>query len=140
MAEPAAQPDRRAPIASIPVLPAARLGRALRGGAMALLLAAAYVAVPLAGSRYTLQFATDILTFTALAYGWNLISGFTGYLSFGQVSFYGIGAYATALLVQHTPIPWYLAVCVGGAVGSLAAGLLGPIMLRLRGILFALGM
>ncbi|MGH7098975.1 MAG: hypothetical protein ACREE4_15120, partial [Stellaceae bacterium] len=53
------------------------------------------IAIPLAGSAYTVQLATDILVFTALAYGWNLISGFTGYLSFGQVSFYGIGAYTT---------------------------------------------
>ena len=104
------------------------------------MLAAAFVAVPLFGSRYTLQFGADILLFTAMAYGWNLISGFTGYLSFGQVSFYGIGAYATALLVVHTPIPWYFAICLGGIVAAIAAGLLGPIMLRLRGILFALGM
>jgi branched-chain amino acid transport system permease protein len=104
------------------------------------LFAAALVAIPVAGSPYTLQFATDILGFTALAYGWNLISGFTGYLSFGQVSFYGIGGYATALLVQHTPVPWYAAVIAGGLLAGLAAIALGPIMLRLRGILFALGM
>ncbi len=112
----------------------------LRSGVTALVLTAAFVAVPLFGTRYTMQFATDILVFTALAYGWNLISGFTGYLSFGQVSFYGIGAYATGLLVAHTPIPWYIAICVGGVIAAIAALLLGPIMLRLRGILFALGM
>ncbi len=113
----------------------------LRGGVgVAILFAVALLAVPLAGSAYTLQLATDILTATALAYGWNLISGFTGYLSFGQVSFYGIGGYATALLVQHTPLPWYVAVLGGGVLAALAAIVLGPIMLRLRGILFALGM
>jgi branched-chain amino acid transport system permease protein len=97
-------------------------------------------AVPLAGSAYAVQFATDTLVFTALAYGWNLISGFTGYLSFGQVSFYGIGAYATGLLVVHTGLPWYFAVCVGGLLAMSAAGVLGPILLRVRGILFALSM
>ncbi len=112
----------------------------LRRAGAALILGCAFIAVPLAGSRYAVQLATDVLTFTALAYGWNLISGFTGYLSFGQVAFYGIGAYATGLLVQHTPIPWYLAVCLGGVAAALAAAALGPIMLRLRGILFALGM
>lgn len=113
---------------------------ALRYGATALVLAGAFIAVPVLGSRYTVQFAADILLFTAMAYGWNIISGFTGYLSFGQVSFYGIGAYATALLVVHTPIPWYVAICLGGVGAAVAAALLGPIMLRLRGILFALGM
>ena len=57
------------------------------------------IAIPVSGSAYIVQLATDILTFTTLAYSWNLISGFTGYLSFGQVSFFGLGAYITALLV-----------------------------------------
>jgi branched-chain amino acid transport system permease protein len=115
-------------------------GRVRRGILLAALAAIVIVVIPVAGSRYTLQLATDILGFTALAYGWNLISGFTGYLSFGQVAFYGIGGYATGLLVQHAPLPWYVAVAVGGVVAALAALALGPIMLRLRGILFALGM
>ncbi|MGH7043659.1 MAG: ABC transporter permease subunit [Acetobacteraceae bacterium] len=99
-----------------------------------------FILVPIAGSAYTVQLATDILVFTTLAYGWNLISGFTGYLSFGQVSFYGIGAYATGLLVVHSPVPWYFAVCIGGLLAMIFAALLGPIMLRVRGILFALSM
>jgi branched-chain amino acid transport system ATP-binding protein/branched-chain amino acid transport system permease protein len=115
-----------------------------RGRAAGVVAAAAvlalFVAIPLLTRGYGLQLATDVLAAITLAYGWNLISGFTGYLSFGQVSFYGIGAYTTALLVIHAHIPWYIAVCVSGVVGALAALVLGPIMLRLRGILFALGM
>ncbi|HET6183535.1 MAG TPA: branched-chain amino acid ABC transporter ATP-binding protein/permease [Acetobacteraceae bacterium] len=105
----------------------------------AVLAAAVLAAIPVFGSAYAVQFGTDILTFTALAYGWNLISGFTGYLSFGQVAFYGLGAYTVGLLVTDTAVPWPLAVCGGGVVGVIAAALLGPVMLRLRGILFALG-
>ena len=105
-----------------------------------LLFLAVFVAVPLAGSAYTVQLVTDILVFTALACGWNLISGFTGYLSFGQVSFYGIGAYTTGLLVVHSPLPWYIDVCIGGVLATAVAGILGPIMLQVRGILFALSM
>ncbi len=113
------------------------LGPRLVAGAVVLALLAA---MPLLGTGYLLQLATDTLTAIVLAYGWNLISGFTGYLSFGQVSFYGLGAYTTALLVIHTAVPWYFAVLLSGVVGGGAALLLGPIMLRLRGILFALGM
>ena len=98
------------------------------------------VCVPLLGSAYVVQLATDTVGFMILAYGWNLISGYTGYVSFGQVSFFGIGAYMTAILVLHTPIPWYVAVFCGGIVSAIVAAILGPIMLRLRGILFALGM
>ena len=95
---------------------------------------------PLLGSGYILQLATDILSFVALACSWNLISGMAGYISFGQVTFFGIGAYATALLVLHTPIPWYLAIPVAAVLGGVVAFFLGVVMLRLRGIMFALGM
>src|SRR6185312_4451933 len=66
--------------------------------------------------------------------------GFAGYISFGHVSFFGLGAYTTAILVNHFSIPWYVAVCCGGIVTAIVAAIFGPIMLRLRGILFALGM
>lgn len=109
-----------------------------------LLTAVAFLAVaisiPAFGSEYTVQLATDILSFVALGYSWNLISGFAGYISFGQVSFFGLGAYTTAVLVNHFDVPWYVAVCCGGIVTAIVAAIFGPIMLRLRGILFALGM
>jgi branched-chain amino acid transport system permease protein len=98
------------------------------------------ISIPVFGSEYTVQLATDILGFVALGYSWNLISGFAGYISFGQVSFFGLGAYTTAVLVNHFGIPWYIAVCCGGIVTGIVAAIFGPIMLRLRGILFALGM
>lgn len=98
------------------------------------------ISIPAFGSEYTVQLATDILGFVALGYSWNLISGFAGYISFGQVSFFGLGAYTTAVLVNHYDIPWYIAVCCGGIVTAIVAAIFGPIMLRLRGILFALGM
>jgi branched-chain amino acid transport system permease protein len=111
-----------------------------RRAGLSLVLLGAFLAIPSLGSAYVLQLATDVLTFTTLAYSWNLISGFTGYLSFGQVSFFGLGAYITALLVLRTPTPWYLAAVAAGVGVGLAALMLGTVMLRLRGILFALGM
>jgi len=110
-------------------------------GALAgLAILAVLAAVPLLRSGYVLQFATDVLEFVALAYSWNLISGFTGYVSFGQVTFFGMGAYATALMVLYSPVPWYLAIPIAALIAGVAAGLLGAVMLRLRGIMFALGM
>jgi len=138
MAEETAMSDTKPPLAlSVVHAPASHWYRAIVAGAAIL---AVFVAAPIFGSAYMVQLVTDILIFTALAYGWNLISGFTGYLSFGQVSFYGVGAYATGVMVVHMPIPWYLAVCAGGVLAMLVAVLIGPIMLRVRGILFALSM
>ncbi|MGH7077622.1 MAG: ABC transporter permease subunit, partial [Acetobacteraceae bacterium] len=112
----------------------------IQGVIAVLVVLAIFVAIPLRTTGYLLQLGTDTLAAVTLAYGWNLIGGFAGYFSFGQVSFYGLGAYATALLVLHLHMPWYFAVLVSGLVGAGAALVLGRIMLRLRGILFALGM
>lgn len=116
-----------------------------QGGTLAPVLACVLLAlvatgVAAFGSAYTVQLATDVVQAIVLAYAWNLLGGYTGYISFGQVAFFGIGGYTTAMLVLHTPIPWYAAVFCGGAIAVLLAALVGPIMLRLRGILFALGM
>ncbi len=115
-------------------------GRRVRGVIAAVVVLAIFVAIPLRSRGYLLQLGTDTLSAVTLAYGWNLIGGFAGYFSFGQVSFYGLGAYATALLVLRAHMPWYFAALASGLVGAAAALVLGRIMLRLRGILFALGM
>jgi len=127
---------------SAPPTTPATAARGPRPLAVAILVAviAGAGAMPLFTSAYVLQLATDILTFAALAYGWNIISGCTGYLSFGQVSFFGIGAYATSVLVLRAGVPWYLAALIAAAFSGVVAALLGTVMLRLRGIMFALGM
>jgi len=92
----------------------------------------------LLGSRG--QLATDVAMFIALAYSWNVISGYTGYVSFGQVLFFGYGAMATALMIIHWSLPWPVAVALAGMSSGVLALPIGAVMLRLRGIFFALGM
>jgi branched-chain amino acid transport system permease protein len=98
------------------------------------------VAIPFVGSDYLVGFAFTTFLFVAMAYGWNLISGYTGYLSFGQISFFGVGAYATAILVAKASWPWPFAVVAGMVLSAVLAVPLGWAMLRLRGPYFALGM
>lgn len=97
-------------------------------------------AIPFVGSDYLVGFAFTTFLFVGMAYGWNLISGYTGYLSFGQISFFGVGAYTTAILVAKLSWPWPPAVLAGMALASALAVPLGWAMLRLRGPYFALGM
>lgn len=78
--------------------------------------------------------------YVALTYGWNLISGYAGYLSFGQMTFFGLGAYVVALGVTHSHLPWYVCAAAGGVLAAMLALALGFIMLRLSGPFFALGM
>src|SRR5919201_447909 len=72
--------------------------------------------LPLIGSDYLVGFFFTTFLFVAMAYGWNLVSGYTAYVSFGQISFFGIGAYSLALLVARLSWPWPAAVLAGAAV------------------------
>jgi branched-chain amino acid transport system permease protein len=65
-----------------------------------------------------------------MASGWNIISGYAGYISLGHSVFLGLGAYTTALLTLHLhKSPWYF-MPVGGVVAAVVATLLGMVILR----------
>jgi branched-chain amino acid transport system permease protein len=110
------------------------------GYAAAALAVALVAAAPFFASDYVVGFLFTTFLFVAMAYGWNLISGFTAYVSFGQISFFGIGAYGLAILVSRHAWPWPAAVLAGAAAAAGLAVPLGWAMLRLRGPYFALGM
>ena len=61
--------------------------------------------IPAFGSNYTKTFVMQGLMSCALAGSWNLISGFTGYVSFGHAAFFGIGSYAAGIAIVHGGIP-----------------------------------
>jgi branched-chain amino acid transport system permease protein len=98
--------------------------------------------VPLWGTGYAVSFLFLVFMYWALAASWNLISGFTGYVSFGHAAFFGIGAYATGILLttRGLNVTWPLAVLAAGGVAALLALVLGYPALRLRGPYFAVAM
>jgi branched-chain amino acid transport system permease protein len=79
----------------------------------------------------------NFVIFLILAQGVNIIYGFTGYLPFGYVGFFGAGAYGFAVLVMHFQTPAIPAVLVAGLVGVVLGLLLTP-LLRLSGAYFAI--
>ena len=79
----------------------------------------------------------NFVIFLILAQGVNIIYGFTGYLPFGYVGFFGAGAYGFAIMVMHLQAPAVLAVLVAGLVGVVLGLLLTP-LLRLSGAYFAI--
>ena len=110
--------------------------RGLRAGLIALaLVGVGFLLLPHLYSNQSLLFT--LMTFVALAQGLNLLYGFTGYLPFGYVGFFGCGAYATSLLVLHTGLPVLLCVLGGGLAAALLALLLGPLP-RLSGAYFSI--
>ncbi|HEX7389194.1 MAG TPA: branched-chain amino acid ABC transporter permease [Acidiphilium sp.] len=114
----------------------AGLLRAARSGIVVIVvLAAVFLILPHFYNNRSLLF--ELMTFVVLTQGLNLLYGFTGYLPFGYVGFFGTGAYSTALLVLHTHLP-VVACVVGGGVGAIVIGvILGP-LLRLSGAYFSI--
>jgi len=96
------------------------------------LLAAVVLMAPLAVNYPTLE--TQILTFGLLALAFNLLLGEMGFLSFGQATFNGIGAYvaAHALIDLHAALLAALIIAV--ASGALAAALIGRLAIQGRGV------
>jgi branched-chain amino acid transport system permease protein len=91
-------------------------------------------------SNVILNFLAFAMIITLAAQGWNILGGFGGQFSFGHAAFFGMGAYAMALLqVRFGMNPWLalpLAIALGGATG-LTIGFLS-FRARLRGSYFAL--
>jgi branched-chain amino acid transport system permease protein len=79
----------------------------------------------------------NFVVFLILAQGVNVIYGFTGYLPFGYVGFFGAGAYGFAMMVMHLHTPAPVNVLVAGVAG-VAVGLLLTPLLRLSGAYFAI--
>ena len=98
-------------------------------------LLAVFAVLPGVYQNHLLLF--NFVIFLILAQGVNIIYGFTGYLPFGYVGFFGAGAYGFAILVMHFQAPAVVAVFAGGVVGVVLGLLLTP-LLRLSGAYFAI--
>lgn len=84
-----------------------------------------------------LSFYFSFMMWATLATGLNFIAGFAGYMPFGYVAFYGVGAYAAGIAIKTLGLSPFLAVPFGGAVGVALAFLFAP-TLRLSGVYFAI--
>ncbi len=105
-------------------------------------LAAALAALllPAAAPPYLVAFSLQLFMYVVLASSWNIVSGFTGYTSFGHVAFFGIGAYTAAILITRLGAAWPLAALAGGALALLLGLPVGAVCLRLKGPYFAIAM
>jgi branched-chain amino acid transport system permease protein len=108
--------------------------------ALLLVAAVALAAYPVGATGYGVRVMLQLFMWVALAQSWNLISGLTGYVSFGHVAFFGTGAYVSSLLIVKAAWPWPLACLGGGLAGALLAVIMGWPCLRLRGPYFAIAM
>ena len=104
-----------------------------------IVLAVVFVVAPFLLSGFWIRLATYILMFSVLASALNIISGFTGYAAFGNMVFFGLGAYTTAVFMTKLTMPFPVALIGSATVAIIMAILLGMLLLRLKGHYFALG-
>jgi branched-chain amino acid transport system permease protein len=81
---------------------------------------------------------SKILVYGIAALALNLVLGFTGGLSFGHAAYFGLGAYGAGMTLKYLVASTPLAIVIGTLVGGIAATLLGPLVMRRRGIYFAM--
>jgi len=104
----------------------------------ALVAVAAAVAAPAVADDAMLRTLAGVFMFAGLASAWNIIGGFAGYASFGNVVFFGLGGYTVAVLMVHARWSFWLTLPVSVGVGAVYAALVGLPVLRLRGHYFAI--
>jgi len=106
----------------------------------ALALFVVVLALPfiLSFNPYYLSIFISALILGSVSLAWNLLAGVCGQVSFGHAAFFGIGAYASALLVMKAGFNPFLAMVVAATIGVIGGLFIGIPAFRLRGPYFAL--
>ncbi|HEV8502400.1 MAG TPA: branched-chain amino acid ABC transporter permease [Casimicrobiaceae bacterium] len=94
--------------------------------------------VPWIATPSLIQFGISTLLMATLAQSWNIIGGYTGYASFGNSVFYGLGSYGVAIAMVQWHLPFGVGLALGAVLAVLFALLIGLPVLRLRGHYFAI--
>jgi branched-chain amino acid transport system permease protein len=99
--------------------------------------AAQQAGLPLLTDKLWFRIATTVAMFVVMASAWNIIGGLTGYASFGNVAFFGLGAYTVGVAVTNLNWPFALGLTLAPLVAATFALIIGIPLLRLRGHYFA---
>ena len=107
-------------------------------GIAAIVVVLALALLPLAGSRYSVDLATQVLIYCLFALSLNVLIGYTGNISFGHAAYFAIGGYACAVLLTTYHWPLVLALPAAVVISGLAAAVIGYFCVRLTQIYFAM--
>jgi branched-chain amino acid transport system permease protein len=104
-----------------------------------ILLLIAFAAVPFfTRNEYYLNLIILVALYTALSHSWNILGGYTGQISLGHATFFGIGA-LTFRFLWLGGVPYYLALPAGALASLFLASAVGFPSLRLKGHYFSIG-
>jgi branched-chain amino acid transport system permease protein len=105
---------------------------------VAAIVGVALLLAPFVVGNYWIRVLTTMFMFAALASATNIIAGYTGYPAFGNVVFFGLGAYTTGLAVTKLETPFWIGLALGALICCLYTLVIGFPVLRLRGHYFAI--
>ena len=94
--------------------------------------------LPLVVGEFWVHVAIEILILGLFAVSFNMIFGYMGQLSFGHAAYYGVGAYATGLLMVKASLPLPVGLAVSMVAAGICALIIGYFCVRLTGIYFAI--
>ena len=97
-----------------------------------------FLLMPLSGSRFMLDLATQIMIYALFALSLNVLIGYTGNVSFGHAAYFAIGGYACAILVTTYGWPLFLGILAAVVLSGIAALVIGAFCVRLNEIYFAM--
>lgn len=129
------------PPAGDAVVPASRpkpAGRIGRVALIAALIGAGLLFPAVARTDYDVQLLNEILIMGLVAMSLNILIGYTGLVSLGHAAFFGIGAYACALITKHLYPSILLGLFGSGLISAVAALIIGAMCIRLSGLYFAM--
>ena len=101
-------------------------------------LACCVLAALTARNRYAVDIMIRTYLWAGLALAWNLAGGYAGLISFGHAAFFGVGAYASTILLLNNGVSPWIGMFVGALLAACAGALLTVLCARLRGPFFIL--
>lgn len=113
------------------------VGRADTWGTVALIAALAALGAVSVNATF-LSLVTIALVWLAVNAPWNLVVGFSGLFSFGQVALFAVGAYTAGILNHHLGLPPWASTLLAPLGGAVAAAILGVASVKSRGVYVAL--
>jgi branched-chain amino acid transport system permease protein len=105
---------------------------------LAVLTLLVVAALPWALARYQMSILTELFIFGLFALSLDLIMGYAGMVSFGHAAYFGLGAYASALLLLNFAVPVPVALLAGALLAGAVALPVGYLSTRATGIYFAM--
>ncbi|NHN42814.1 branched-chain amino acid ABC transporter permease [Halorubellus sp. JP-L1] len=102
-------------------------------------LALAIVTSMFVVGAYLHEFLYILFMYVGLACLWNFLSGYSGYVLFGVTIFFGVGAYATAGVMNAFAVSWPVGLLAAALISLGISAVIGYILLRISGIYFAIG-